>query len=286
MRNATRFMLLGAATGLLAPAGLALYAVAAGATPDPGLLVAFLAAGGALALGAAGRMIGRRDDELEARNRALEALSQRLHALSVTDPLTGIANRRTFDERLALEVAVATRYRTPLALVMIDLDRFKRTNDRFGHRVGDEVLRAVGALLARECRAGDLVARYGGEEFVAVLPHTDAIAAARWAERVRAAIAGTPVPSEVGPIRVTASFGVAAVGPQTGEPGALVAAADAALYRAKQAGRDRVVAHDPGAPVLTVPRGPSSPLPRRAEDDGETSTSPEVVRGVRRATSC
>lgn len=231
--------------GLLAPAGLFGYVLLEGR--ELNLVEMFLATsvGSVFTLGLAGWMIGRRDDVLERRNVELKALSDRLGALSATDALTGIANRRTFDERLAIEVARTKRYGTPLALVMVDLDHFKEMNDRFGHLAGDEVLRRVAATLDREKRRGDVVARYGGEEFAAVLPHTDARAAQAWAERVRQIIAGTKVSSDAGTLSVTASFGVAEAGAgasASDDPGVLLGDADRALYTAKRMGRNRVVA--------------------------------------------
>jgi diguanylate cyclase (GGDEF)-like protein len=243
VRHSLAYMMLGGLTGLIAPGGLLVYGAVAGA-PDPVVVVLCLIIGGVAALGAAGWVIGRRDDALAARNRELAALSEQLRTLSVTDALTGLPNRRAFDERLALEVAVTQRYGRSLAVVMIDLDRFKETNDRYGHAAGDEVLRAVAAILDRQRRSVDLVARFGGEEFVAILPHADRRAAGIWAERVRRAIAAY---AAAHPHATTASFGVAELsqhgmdgmdGTDSGE--ALVAAADAALYRAKHAGRDRV----------------------------------------------
>ena len=192
-------------------------------------------------------MIGRRDDVLERRNQELRELSERLQGLSATDSLTGIANRRTFDERLAIEVARANRYRTPLSLVMVDLDHFKELNDRFGHPVGDEVLKRVAALVDRDKRLGDVVARYGGEEFAAILPHTEPRAAMVWAERLRQLIAGTEVRSEAGALNVTASFGIAGATSDRAEPAALIEEADQALYEAKRQGRNRVVAAGQGA---------------------------------------
>ena len=193
-RLSTRYLLLGVVTGLLAPAGSFVYALALNRHFGPFEMFLLMASGSVVTLGAAGWMIGRRDDALRDSNRHLRALSERLQGLSSTDALTGIPNRRTFDERLALEVARTNRYRTPLALVMIDLDHFKELNDRFGHLAGDDVLKAVAASLEREKRAGDLVARFGGEELVALLPHTDARAARAWAVRVRALLAATVIP--------------------------------------------------------------------------------------------
>jgi diguanylate cyclase (GGDEF)-like protein len=240
VRLSKRYLVLGMAAGVIAPAGLFAYALFQGRTCDPLDMFVMMALGGMATLGVAGWMIGRRDEVLERRNEELRALSDRLQALSATDALTGIANRRTFDERLAVEVARANRYGTPLALVMVDLDHFKELNDRFGHLAGDEVLRRVAAVLDREKRVGDVVARFGGEEFAAILPHTEARAAIAWAERVRAMLASTQVRSDAGSFSVTASFGVAGAGPRE-EGEHLIEEADRALYTAKRLGRDRVV---------------------------------------------
>jgi diguanylate cyclase (GGDEF)-like protein len=241
-RRSCAYSLLGVLAGLAAPAGLLAYATLFGA-PDPRFALAVLIPGGVAVLGFAGWIIGRGEDALAAQNRDLAAASEELRLLAVTDPLTALANRRAFDERLSLEVALAQRYRHGLALVILDLDRFKQTNDRFGHQVGDDVLRAVAAIIGRRPRAGDLIARYGGEEFAAILPHSDARAAVAWSERMRGAIAADISAAGLPP--TTASFGVAAFkhgGPTT--PDSLVAAADRALYSAKRAGRNQVAVAD------------------------------------------
>jgi two-component system cell cycle response regulator len=200
-----------------------------------------LAAGGTVVFAVVGRMIGRRDEILLARNRELAEISDQLRALSRIDALTGIHNRRSFDERLEQELARTRRYDVPCSLVMIDLDLFKRANDRYGHQAGDEILRHVAALIDAEKRTGDLVARYGGEELAAILPHTEAEDAFVWAERVRARIEGEPTRWHEQEFVVTASFGVAAVPPCEGTADALVQAADRALYAAKRRGRNTVI---------------------------------------------
>jgi diguanylate cyclase (GGDEF)-like protein len=242
VRLSTIYALLGMVAGALAPAGMFSYLLVSGRSFDPVVLFVATAVTGGLTLGAAGWMIGRRDDVLRRRNHELADLSDRLQALSVTDALTDIANRRAFDERLDVEVERARRYHTALTLVMLDLDHFKDLNDRFGHLAGDEVLKEVAAVLEREKRAGDLVARYGGEEFAAILPHTDGRASVAWAERVRRRLAALRVPGPDGTtLGITASFGVAEA---TDEQGGhrLLDDADRALYRAKRRGRNRVVA--------------------------------------------
>jgi diguanylate cyclase (GGDEF)-like protein len=177
-------------------------------------------------------------------NRKLVEANAELDRLSRRDALTGVANRRCFDETLDLEWRRAERSRTPVAVVLADVDRFKAYNDALGHPAGDACLRRVAATLAAVAhRAGDLVARYGGEEFAVLLPGLDRERAAAFAETMRAALAAAalPHPAAPPPGRVSASFGVAALVPRRGgSPRRLVDRADAALYRAKAGGRDRV----------------------------------------------
>ena len=179
----------------------------------------------------------------------LELKQQRdllLH-LSLNDPLTGIANRRRFDEALTAEWSRCQRNGAPLALIMIDVDHFKAYNDLYGHLAGDECLRRVAAMLAeRTGRPADLVARYGGEEFVALLPEIDREHALAMAERMRAAIHAAALPhAATDHGRVTVSLGVAAPHPSRDQhPEQLVERADRALYRAKEEGRNRARADD------------------------------------------
>lgn len=171
----------------------------------------------------------------------LERERERLAKQAVTDDLTGLHNRRAFDERLAEEVARAARYGTPLSLAMLDLDGFKQINDRYGHSVGDALLRALGVLLSTELRATDIPVRYGGDEFAIILPQTGKTDAWAVAEKVRSAIGSLSIDAADGAaIGTTASVGVASFGETLPDARSLLEAADGALYRAKRAGRDRV----------------------------------------------
>jgi diguanylate cyclase (GGDEF)-like protein len=161
---------------------------------------------------------------------------------AVTDELTGLANARAFRSILDREIDRSRRFQTPLGLVMADLDDFKQVNDRHGHPQGDEVLASVAAVMRDFSRDIDAPARYGGEELAVVLPQTDAEGAALLAERIREAVERLRVPrvSGRGSLRVTASFGVASMPESASDRDELVAAADAALYRAKRGGKNRV----------------------------------------------
>jgi diguanylate cyclase (GGDEF)-like protein len=170
------------------------------------------------------------------------SLHETVERQAVTDELTGLANARAFRSILEREIERSRRFQSPLGLVMVDLDDFKQVNDRHGHQQGDEVLASVAAVLRDFSRDIDAPARYGGEELAVVLPQTDAEGAALLAERMRQAVEGLRVPrvGGRGSLRVTASFGVAAVPESAADQEELVAAADAALYRAKRGGKNRV----------------------------------------------
>lgn len=166
---------------------------------------------------------------------------ERLVSEATVDELTGLANRRGFEHRLAAEVARAVRYGHQLSLVMMDLDGFKAINDEFGHATGDTMLRAFGVLVSTELRTSDLAARYGGDEFALLLPGTGKTEAWAVAEKVRSALRHMTVQLEDGrTIHSSGSAGVASIGDSVTDARALVSAADSALYAAKRAGKDRV----------------------------------------------
>jgi diguanylate cyclase (GGDEF)-like protein len=191
--------------------------------------------------------------EVEQENARLELERLALTTAASTDPLTGLANRRHLEEFLAEQVRIAARYSAPLSLFMLDLDHFKDVNDTLGHDAGDQVLQEVAARIRGQVRDADLVARYGGEEFVVVLPASDLASAVASAERVRQALAGSPIALSSGTsVEVRASIGVSSYQSSApASPGALLLEADRGLYEAKDAGRNAVrtagAAHEPAA---------------------------------------
>lgn len=193
--------------------------------------------------------------DLIEQRQALESANEKLALLSTTDGVTGIGNRRRFDERLATEWLRCGRHQSPLAVVMIDIDHFKRYNDHYGHLAGDECLRRVAQLLqATIRRADEVAARYGGEEFVLLLPDTllpDAVTVAqRCMDSLRAC--ALPHPRSPTAAMLTLSIGIASLVPHAdARPDTLVQAADAALYRAKRGGRNRLETF--AAPPLAAP---------------------------------
>ena len=175
--------------------------------------------------------------ELDERNRQLQELADRLEHLAVTDALTGAFNRRRFDELVRGELERTRRYGSPLSLVLLDVDHFKRVNDTFGHDVGDAVLIELAALIRVLMRSVDSLARWGGEEFVVLTPGVGGAACVGFAERVRESLGAHVFP---GAGHVAASFVVAEY--ELGDTEhTLFSRADSALYLAKERGRDRVV---------------------------------------------
>ena len=173
--------------------------------------------------------------------------------LAVRDGLTGLYNRRAFNELLAQAVAREDRQGGRFGLLILDLDHFKKLNDTYGHPAGDAALKSAAEVLKHHLRKGDLAARYGGEEFVAILPGTDEAGAQHLAERVREAIEKNRLVFEGAKLGLTASFGLAMWPADGKEPESLLASADRALYAAKQAGRNRVTVASGLTPLAPLP---------------------------------
>ena len=182
-------------------------------------------------------------EQLEEYQRTMEQAQVRLESQSETDGLTGLKNRRAFDVRLEEEFARARRAGLPLALALLDVDKFKAYNDSYGHPAGDEVLRNVAGILREFARPYDFVARYGGEEFVAILPGTSRDGALVVAERIRRSVQRAVWPNRP----ITVSIGVAIADAETASPTDLLNRADKSLYRSKETGRNRVSLSDKSA---------------------------------------
>ena len=251
MTHARQFAVTGGLLGFGAPAGLLLLRWAARGDVSGGsfladelvadpLLYTYVTFGTVLAMAVFGWALGVKEDALE--------------ALSLTDTLTGLWNRRQFDQRLGEEVARAARYRTPLTLLILDIDRFKAVNDRWGHLQGDRVLREIAGTVRDSFRRTDVVCRYGGEEIAIIAPNTELEEARAFAERARERVASMPIAVREGDAaeecRVTVSIGLAGVSPDgRTDASTLTGTADEALYTAKMNGRNRchVAGHPAGA---------------------------------------
>ncbi len=162
-----------------------------------------------------------------------------LQRLALADPLTGLGNRRHLEQQLQIWMEHQNRYQWTFGLLFLDIDHFKTVNDRYGHDIGDDVLRMVAATLSHTVRAGDPVARYGGEEFVVVLPHADRVAVQESAERLRALIAQSRLVVDRRRVAVTVSIGATLVEPED-TAASVLSRADTLLYTAKRTGRNRV----------------------------------------------
>ncbi|MPZ24847.1 MAG: diguanylate cyclase [Dehalococcoidia bacterium] len=181
----------------------------------------------------------RRERELQETNQRLLESEARLQELAITDPLTGVFNRRQFYDNLQAEFRRARRYSRPLSLLLVDIDHFKQINDEYGHIKGDQVLAAVAVILSNEIRGIDVLARFGGEEFVVMLPETSAEAADVVGEKLRRTIESSELPDGI-ETGLNISVGVASLTETMESEEELVQAADAAMYEAKQKGRNRV----------------------------------------------
>jgi diguanylate cyclase (GGDEF)-like protein len=181
-------------------------------------------------------LVRQRTEILVSYKKRLEEANSKLLDLAVTDPLTSLYNRRKFEETLKHEVARALRYGS-VSLLLIDLDRFKSVNDRFGHRTGDDVLKAVAQVMQSCCRATDTCARLGGDEFAIILPHSDSSAAAVVRQRIQQHMARIAVPTAEGRLAVSLSIGLATLPGDANNAADFLAAADMAMYHTKQAAR-------------------------------------------------
>jgi diguanylate cyclase (GGDEF)-like protein len=187
-------------------------------------------------------------DELVARVRAAlrtKAVHDGLSETAARDGLTGLFNRRELDARAQQAVALCRRHGRPLSCLLLDIDHFKRVNDTYGHAAGDAVLREAARRLRDSSRLSDSIGRYGGEEFVVLLPETDGGEAVAAADKLRDVLSATPIVVEGMSIPIRASIGVSAWSTRMSTAADLYAAADKALYRAKELGRDRTELHDP-----------------------------------------
>lgn len=178
-------------------------------------------------------------DELRTKNKQLEELLYKVEYLAITDALTGLYNRRRFHDILLKEFERSKRYATPVSLLMIDIDHFKKVNDRYGHLAGDDVLRNVAQIIQKIIRDIDTAARYGGEEYIVILPNTEKNDALKVAERMRTTIENNRF-AEIDNSTITISIGIAGMPDnQIDTEDKLIRAADLALYRSKQNGRNR-----------------------------------------------
>lgn len=204
---------------------------------------------------------------------ATQRTLERFKRLSITDDLTGVYNVRYLWSRLRHEFLRARRYGRPLCCLMADLDRFKRVNDTYGHRTGDETLRHVARTLRESVREVDILARYGGEEFAVVLPDTTLDGAVLCAEHIRRAVGAREVPAGTQTLRVSVSIGAACADVGTPDEEALLRRADLALLRAKREGRDRVCVALSGNGLDAAADGPSE----RPDGPRPGPSSPERV---------
>ncbi len=185
--------------------------------------------------------IKKLQDELDQKNRELEVVNKKLRKLSITDGLTELFNHRHVHELLHEEFERSRRSGDPMAVAMLDLDRFKQINDTYGHPTGDVILYETSRILREAAREIDMIGRYGGEEFIAILPGATEEAAARFAERVRERVAAHVYRDEAVEVRMTLSSGVASFPEIAADnPDLLLKRADEALYAAKEGGRNRV----------------------------------------------
>jgi len=203
-------------------------------------------------------------------------LREQLRSQAIRDQLTGLYNRRFLEDALTRETGRSARSGEPVAVAILDVDHFKRINDTYGHEAGDAVLRELGQVLLKTIRKTDIVGRFGGEEFLMVLPNTDGIRAAIVAERVRKAAEEHVYKYKESLVRVTTSAGVASVpaNAQVHDETDLLKASDQALYRAKQASRNRVILDRASMPTDVLEGDLSAIFKASYEDDMQRGSQP------------
>jgi len=184
---------------------------------------------------------------VQERTRALHDANAELEKLVETDSLTGLYNRRHFDERLKQEIARSRRHETPLAIAMLDLDHFKTINDSYGHDVGDCALRSFANLLRAQARSTDSICRFGGEEFVLLMVSTGEQEAVGYATRIRTAVENMPIVCKDTKLSLTCSIGIAVLSAKMRDADQLLKCADSALYQAKNSGRNTTCVYDPAS---------------------------------------
>lgn len=189
-------------------------------------------------------------EQLQTHERELKRALDDLTREAMTDPLTGLYNRRFFWDALGREVSVAKRSGAPFSVILLDIDGFKRVNDTWGHDAGDIVLKEIASLLEKAVRPSDIPARHGGEEFAILLPDTTSEVAAERAESIRTQLEDRDITYAAERIRITGSFGVAQYGPCNPDSASIMKAVDAAMYAAKAGGRNRVVVSELSAPSI------------------------------------
>ncbi len=197
------------------------------------------------------RDLSARNKELTIIQEELYSANKKLELMATTDSLTGCYNRRYLLQMMEYQISVDNRYRVPFSIILLDIDFFKRTNDTYGHQIGDQVLKQTAEVIAKRLRKTDIFARYGGEEFAIFLPHTKHECAMMLAEELRSLVESNAIRTERGEITVTISVGIASsdeedtfiedVNEYIVE---MIAKADAALYRAKHLGRNQIAASD------------------------------------------